>query len=91
MEQPPASGPSTATKIVVAVLAGFIVLLLLFPASGVDTQPPVCYSIFNYTVPCEAWVAWAAAALTAGIVGIWLWRRTPISADPDDDRGDAHS
>lgn len=85
MHQPLDRGPSAGTKLVVAFLAGLIVLLLLFPASGVDTQPPECFAIFFYTVPCEAWVAWAAALLVAGVIGLYLWHRTPISADPEAD------
>lgn len=84
MERQPDLGPSTATKLAVALLAGLVVILLLFPASGVDSGPPVCRAMVGYKVPCEAWVAWAAAAATAGIVAFWLWRRTPISADPDE-------
>ena len=83
MDRPHGLGPSTATKVVVALLTGFVVLLVLFPASGVDSDPPVCRSMFFYVVPCDAWVAWAAAAATAGIVALWLWRRTPIRADPE--------
>lgn len=56
-----------------ALLAGFIVLVLLFPASGIDPQPPVCYSVFGYEVPCEAWVSWAAGIVTAVVVGGALW------------------
>jgi hypothetical protein len=63
-----------ARTIIVALLAGFVVLLALFPASGVDTQPPVCRSMLFYVVPCEKWVAWAAGAVTAGIVGLALWK-----------------
>jgi hypothetical protein len=37
------------------------------------SQPPECYSIFGYVVPCDAWVAWAAGAATAGVVGLALW------------------
>ena len=58
--------------IVVALLAGLAVVLLLFPGSGIDRQPPECYSVFGYVVPCEAWVSWAAGAATAGIVGLTL-------------------
>lgn len=60
--------------IIVALLAGFAVLLALFPASGVDTQPPVCRSMFFYEVPCSGWVAPLAAVTTAGLVGLALWR-----------------
>ena len=64
--------PRTRT-IVVALLAGLVVLLLLLQGSGIDRQPPECYSMFGYVVPCDAWVAWAAGAATAGIVGLALW------------------
>jgi hypothetical protein len=59
--------------IVVALLAGLVVVLLLLPGSGIDRQPPECYSVFGYAVPCDAWVAWAAGAATAGVVGLALW------------------
>ena len=79
----PSVGPSTRT-IAVALLAGLAVLLLLFPGSGNDALPPTCYSLFGYIVPCDAWVAWAAGAGTAGLVALALWpsdrreaRRTP--------------
>jgi hypothetical protein len=74
MEQTTKPGfrPRMAT-IVIALLTGFVVLLLLFPASGILPIPPVCYSMLGFVVPCEAWVAWAAAAATAGLVGIALW------------------
>jgi hypothetical protein len=64
--------PVTRT-IVVALLAGLVVLVLLVPGSGIDRQPPECYSVFGYVVPCDAWVAWAAGAATASIVGLGLW------------------
>lgn len=66
------SRPSGGT-IVVALLAGLLVLLGLFPASGVDTQPPVCYSYLFYEVPCDRWVAPVAGAVTAGLVGLGFW------------------
>lgn len=64
--------PRTRT-IVIALLAGLAVLLLLFPASGIEPIPPVCYSMFGYVVPCDAWVAWAAAAAVAGLAGLAMW------------------
>lgn len=57
----------------IAALAAVVVLLLLFPASGIDTQPPECYSMFGYSVPCGGGLAVAAAAATAGVVGFLLW------------------
>lgn len=57
--------------IVVALLVGLGVLALLFSGNGVDSDPPVCRSMFFYVVPCEAWVALAAGAAAAGLSG---WR-----------------
>ncbi len=69
-------GKGTAAKVAIALGAGIVVLLLLVRSGGVDSQPPVCSSIFNwYSVPCEGWVAPAAAAATAAIVGMALWWR----------------
>jgi hypothetical protein len=68
-----AARPSVGT-IIAALVAGVVVLLLMFPASGVSTYPPVCYSMLFYPVPCDAWVALLAAAATAGLVGWGLWR-----------------
>jgi hypothetical protein len=62
-----------AATITVALLAGLGVLLLLFPASGVATDPPECYSMLFFVVPCDAWVAWAAAASAAALVGLGRW------------------
>lgn len=70
----PRTRPRTST-IVIALVAGLAVLLLLFPGSGIDRQPPECYSMFGYVVPCDAWVAWVAAAGVAGLVGLVLTLR----------------
>lgn len=67
------SARPTAGTIIVALLVGVLVLLLLFPGSGVDSDPPVCRSMLYYVVPCESWVAPIAAAVTAGLVGVGLW------------------
>lgn len=64
---------STAAKVGIAVLAGLVVLVLLFPASGVDTLPPECYSVFGYTVPCGGGVAVAAGTATGAAIGVLLW------------------
>ena len=62
-----------ARTIVVALLAGLVALVLLFPGSGTAALPPTCYSVFGYVVPCDAWVSWVAGAATAGLVGLVLW------------------
>jgi len=65
-------------------VAGFAVLLLLFPGSGIDRQPPECYSMFGYTVPCDGGLAVVAAAATAGLVGfaLWMYDRRPSRRGP---------
>ena len=67
----PSSRPKTST-IVIALVAGVVALVLMFPTHGVDTLPPQCFAVIGYTVPCEAWVAWVVAAAVAGVVGIGL-------------------
>ena len=59
-------------RLAIALLAGFAVLVLLFPASGIDPIPPQCFSVFGYNVPCEArpWPAIAVGAATTAVV--WL-------------------
>lgn len=74
MEQTKTQGTwPTVAAVAVALLAGLVVLVLLFPASGVEPIPPQCFSVFGYTVPCDAGLSWAAGAATAGIVGLSLW------------------
>ncbi len=63
----------TARTIIVALLAGFVVFVLLFRGSGTGAIPPTCYSLLGYVVPCEPWVAWVAGAATTGVVGFGLW------------------
>jgi hypothetical protein len=49
--------------------SGFLVLLLLLPVEGIDTNPPVCYATFGYTVPCGPGLAFGAALIVGMIVG----------------------
>jgi len=77
-----------ARTVAIALVAGFAVLLLLFPASGIDPLPPVCYSMFGYVVPCGAWVAWAAGAATTGVVGLALWTYDRRNQHGDDERAE---
>jgi hypothetical protein len=62
-----------AMRVAIAVAAGLIVVLLLFPASGIDPIPPRCFSIVGYEVPCAAGVAWIAGIAAAGLVFAALW------------------
>jgi len=66
----------TRRSMVFALLAGLVVLVLLFPGSGIDRQPPECYSVFGYVVPCEAGWAVAAGAATAAVIGLLPWLRS---------------
>lgn len=68
-----AKGPS-GRSIVIALLVGLAVLLLLFPGSGTAAQPPTCYSLIGYLVPCEGWVAPVAAVASAALVGLAAWQ-----------------
>ena len=75
MEQTERRGTSTVAKVVIAVLAGLVVFALLFYwGGGQDSDPPMCFGMFGwYTVPCDAWMSWAAGAATAAVVFLALW------------------
>jgi len=64
-----------ASNIVIAVLAGLVVLVLLAPAHGVDTIPPQCFAVIGYGVPCDDTLARAASVATTVAVGVGLWMR----------------
>lgn len=70
-----------AAKIAVVLLVGAIMLLLLFPAGVLHSDPPQCLSTFGYRVPCGRLTIpafrlaeWSlvASAVTAGAVGLAL-------------------
>lgn len=64
-----------------AVVAGILLYLLLVPASGIDRDPPECYSTFGYVVPCGAGLSLGfalAAAVIAGAVAHMLMRRRRV-------------
>jgi hypothetical protein len=65
--------PRLAPKLIIALVAGLVVIGALLPTHGVDSDPPVCWSMFDYVVPCGSGLALAAGATTAGIVGLLLW------------------
>jgi len=74
MEQKMTGGAwTTVAKVAVALVAGLVVLVLLFVVSQVDTIPVQCLSVFGYGVPCDAGWAPAAGAATAGVLGLLLW------------------
>lgn len=64
---------TSMATLVVPLLAGVVVLVLLFPFSGVDTLPPQCLALFGYNVPCGTGPSFAVGAATAGVVGLALW------------------
>jgi hypothetical protein len=57
-------------KVTVSLIAGVIVFLLLVPAGGVDTLPPVCWGVFDHQVPCGYRLSLAAGAAGAAVVGL---------------------
>ena len=70
-------------QVVLSVLAGIggalLVALLLSPKGCDDTDPPICYSAFGYSVPAGGW--WIVAALSTGLLVGWavslVVHRTP--------------
>lgn len=66
---------TTVATVAIPLVAGVVVLVLLFPFSGVDTIPPQCLSLFGYSVPCGTGLSLAVGAATAGVAGMALWLR----------------
>lgn len=60
-------------KVAVALLAGFVMLVLLYPAVIVDTLPQQCFSMVGLGAPCDSGLAVPAGAVTAVVVGSLLW------------------
>ncbi|MEX1272120.1 MAG: hypothetical protein WEB55_06685 [Acidimicrobiia bacterium] len=66
------------STIVTAVLAALVVFVLLLPWSGNDSEPPECFSVFGYVVPCGPGpdqqhgegFALAGSAVAAALVGV---------------------
>ena len=56
-----------------ATAAGVGVFLLLAPFSQDDSDPPTCYSIFEWVVPCGGGVSVAAGLATGVVVAIVLF------------------
>lgn len=64
---------TTVAKVTLALVAGLVVLVLLFVVSRVDTLPVQCLAVFGNGVPCDAGWAPAAGVATAMVVGTLLW------------------
>jgi hypothetical protein len=60
-------------NLVAAFMIGAAVLVMLFPSSGDDSDPPTCYSVFNWVVPCDARVSVAAGAASSVIAALVLF------------------
>ena len=63
----------TMLRVAVSLIAGIVVVLLLFPALQFDTLPPQCWSVFDYRVTCGERLSLAAGAATAAVVGLAFW------------------
>lgn len=69
---------SFRSTLVAALLAGVTVFVLLLPASGQDSDPPECFSVFGYVVPCGlgreqphgSAFALAGAVMAVGLVAV---------------------
>lgn len=62
------------TTVVSAIALAVVVVLLLLPTSGVDTQPPVCWAMGGYEVTCSEAPAWGTAAMIVIVGGLVAWR-----------------
>jgi hypothetical protein len=63
----------TAAQLAISLVTGLIVMFALLPWHGVDSDPPQCFSMFDYSVPCGSGLAFAAGATAAGAVGLTQW------------------
>jgi hypothetical protein len=59
-------------RTILPLLAGIAALVLFFPITGIDTDPPICYSVL-LTVACGAELSIGAGLATAAVVGLVLW------------------
>lgn len=63
---------------IASLVAAVLVFALLLPTGGSDTDPPECFSMFGYVVPCGPGpeqsqgmgLALAGAVLAAALVGV---------------------
>lgn len=72
----------TKWRVVAALLAGLVVTVLLLPWTGVDSDPPRCWSMFDYEVACGS-LAYIAGAATALIVALAFWLESLMTRSQD--------
>lgn len=60
-------------KSIIALLGGAVMFVLLLPASVQTSDPPRCFAMLFYPVPCAEWVAPLAGVATAGLARLGLW------------------
>ena len=60
-------------RLIGSLVAAAAVLVLLVPVRGVDTDPPQCWSVFDYRVPCSPWLS-VVAAVGAAVLAFVLVR-----------------
>lgn len=65
---------TTLWSVVAGLGSAALVVLLLLPVSGVDTNPPVCRATFGYTVPCGSSLAFGGALIIGLLVGVLAHR-----------------
>ena len=70
--------PSVRRLGVAALLAGLVVVVLMFPwGGGITPDPPTCYGMFGaWTVPCGGWPTLLGGAMTTLLVWVVLAVRT---------------
>ena len=76
-------------RVVVPLLAGLVVLLLLYPVVENEPIPPQCFSIALFSVPCDDGLNVAAGAATAAVVALALWWKDRRVGRPLSRRGGA--
>lgn len=59
---------AVAVRIATSLAAALLTLFVIHPAGGIDTDPPQCYSTFDYSVPCGSGLGFGVAAVVAIVV-----------------------
>jgi hypothetical protein len=78
---------SIAGRLALALLAGFLVHLLLFPAGSDESDSRACHSVIGYEVPCGN-QSYAAGAVTTLLVAGLLLKGTARRPDQEREHGE---